>query len=145
MDKNTRFLSQIARRLPDFHFAWIGGAPRHSRSTPLWIQASSEPGKQLIGLHDFMITVGKADANPTTILEAMAWGLIPVCPPQSGYVDCAGIINIPLDIDGAIDKLREMQTLPDERLREMQAANWEALDKHFNWDRFAGRLSKLSV
>ena len=44
-----------------------------------------------------MITLGSADANPTTILEAMAWGLIPVCSVQSGYEGFSSIRNISID------------------------------------------------
>lgn len=32
------------------------------------------------------------------------------------------------------------QHLSDEGLKEMQQVNWETLDRHLNWDRFAGQM-----
>jgi glycosyltransferase involved in cell wall biosynthesis len=142
--KNTPFLSQIAKRLPDFQFSWIGRG-RHTIAglIPYGFQNfADESARQLLDSHDFMITVGKADANPTTILEAMAWGLIPVCTPQSGYVNYEGIINIPLNLDEAVKKLREIQVMPEEQLKSMQAANWNLLDSYFHWDRFARQVAE---
>jgi glycosyltransferase involved in cell wall biosynthesis len=34
---------------------------------------------------DVFLTMGISDANPTTILESMAWGFPVACTPQSGY------------------------------------------------------------
>jgi hypothetical protein len=141
--KNTDYLSTIARAMPETPIDWIG---RPLRAVPN-VQSlglkdfSTAEGRQVIAQYDFMITVGRADANPTTVLEAMAWGLIPVCTPQSGYVDRPGIVNVPLDnVPGAVNILRRLQNAPDSDLRAMQMANWQALDTHFNWDRFAGQV-----
>jgi hypothetical protein len=88
-----------------------------------------------------MITAGKADGNPTTILEAMAWGLIPVCTPQSGYVDYSSIPNIPLnDINAAVKIIKDLQNMPEDILRQWQKENWNLLDAHFNWERFADQV-----
>jgi hypothetical protein len=140
--KNTGFLSRIARQMPDVHFSWIGPGRRAIEGlVPYGFQDfSTESAKQLVGSHDFMITVSKRDANPSTILEAMSWGLIPVCTPQSGYVGYPGIINVPLDVSEAVEVLRRLQTLPDAQLKEMQLLNWYALDTHFNWDRFTHQV-----
>jgi len=142
--KNTRYLSRIAGAMAETTISWLGGGARSSIPglNPLgYLDFSHETAKRIIAEHDFMITVGKADCNPTTILEAMAWGLIPVCTPQSGYIGYPGITNVPLDdVTGAVRVLRDLQEWPDERLKEMQMVNWEALDRHFNWDRFAGQI-----
>ena len=55
---------------------------------------SAGDARRAVAQFDFMITVGRRDANPTTVLEAMAWGLVPICTPQSGYQDHPGITNI---------------------------------------------------
>ena len=142
--KNTNYLSEIARRMPDTSFSWIGkvGLRKIGGLNQLGYQDfSTAEGKRVVGSQDFMITVGNADANPTTILEAMAWGLIPVCTEQSGYTGYPGIVNIPLDdSQSAVEILGKLQTLPEGKLREMQQQNWLALDKHFNWDRFADQV-----
>ena len=86
---------------------------------------------------DFMITVGAMDANPTTILESMAWGLIPTVTMQSGYENRAGIVNVPLnDAPAAELVFRKLQAQSDAELRETQRLGQEAIDSHYRWDRF---------
>lgn len=145
--KNTAYLSQIAQALPECEFGWIGGGRGEIAGLRrLGFQNfSSAAGRQLLAQHDFLLTVGYADANPTTILEAMAWGLLPVCTPQSGYESgqphTAGIANVPLDdVAGAVSVLRALQELSEDELRRRQQANWTALDAHFHWERFAGQV-----
>ena len=141
--KNPEFLERIAKRMPDVHFSWIGTVRRRQIAgfEPLGYQDfSNDSVKQRLSTFDFMITASKSDANPTTILESMAWGLIPVCTPQSGYVGYPGIPNISLDTEKAVETLHQLQQMPEAALREMQVMNWEALDAHFNWDRFAKQV-----
>lgn len=141
--KNTGYLDQIAAALPGIAFGWIGAG----RSKPRHLEAhghmdfSSPAARALVASYDFLITVGWADANPSTILEAMAWGLIPVCTPQSGYEGNPGIVNVPLNnASEAIRMVRELQDRPENELRVLQEANWRQLDEHFNWDRFAAQV-----
>jgi glycosyltransferase involved in cell wall biosynthesis len=141
--KNTPYLSAIAKVAPDCPVSWIGrGDQPIANVEPLGFQNfATDEGKRAVAKHDFLLTVGRADANPTTILEAMAWGLIPVCTPQSGYVDYPSIFNVPLDDpEGAAAVLRRLQNLPETELAELQIQNWQLLDDHFNWDRFAGQV-----
>ena len=140
--KNTVYLSEIARQIPDIEITWIGSGRAIQGLVPLgFMDFSTDNAKQLISTHDFMITVGDKDANPATILETMAWGLIPVCTPQSGYVSYPGIVNIPLgNAEEATKIIHRLQGMPETQLLEMQAANLEMLDCHFNWDRFAGQV-----
>jgi glycosyltransferase involved in cell wall biosynthesis len=140
--KNTGYLSEIAKSMPGVDFGWMGadgaidGLRAHGR-----LDFGTDEARELVSGYDFMITVGSSDANPRTILEAMAWGLVPVCTRESGYAGYPGIVNVPLaDVDGAARVLRELQALPESRLREMQAANWEALDAHFTFDRFMRQI-----
>ncbi len=138
--KNTGYLGEIARRSPGVEFAWIGAGGRAIPGVrALGRQDFSDiAARGLIAGFDFLITVGRADANPTTILEAMAWGLIPVCTPQSGYEGLPGIVNVPLDdAASAATIVRDLQARPDDELRRLQRENWQALDRDYSWDRFA--------
>lgn len=141
--KNTAYLSELARRMPDSVFSWIGAGDRKIENfVPLGTCRFDTPeGLAAIAAQDFLITVGRADANPTTILESMAWGLVPVCTPQSGYSGHPGIVNIPLDDpSAAVLILEALQSEDVNRLREMQSANSRLLEQHFNWDRFAEQV-----
>ncbi len=136
--KNIPYLTALARAMPDTRFDWVGVAHAPSPLQARGFLNFASPGARArMAEYDFMVTVGSADANPTTVLEAMAWGLIPVCTPQSGYVDQAGIVNVPLDdVDGAVRVLRDLQTCDAARLQVLQQRNRDALDVHFNWERF---------
>lgn len=140
--KNVGYLSDIAQRLPDVEFAWAGVDKGLPSIRPLgWQDFGTEESRSVISNYDFMITVGNADGNPTTILEAMAWGLIPVCSPQSGYVNYPSIPNIPLnDISVAVEMIKNLQNVKEETLRSWQEVNWNLLDDHFNWDRFSNQI-----
>jgi glycosyltransferase involved in cell wall biosynthesis len=141
--KNTAYLSEIAALVPEAEFAWIGNGTRTIPGlTPLGVvEFDTEAGRDIVAGFDFMLTVGTADANPTTILEAMAWGLIPICTPTSGYQDIATIPNVPLgDAPAAAAILRRLLAADESELVAMQSDNWRALDEHYTWDRFAAQV-----
>jgi glycosyltransferase involved in cell wall biosynthesis len=141
--KNVGYLTEIARLSKDTEIAWIGNGRHAIRGLrPLgFLDFSTAPGKEVVAGFDFLITVGKRDANPATILEAMAWGLIPVCTPQSGYSGYTGIVNVPADdAPAAAAVLCELQQLDTDRLLELQRQNWSLLESHFTWDRFARQV-----
>jgi len=118
-----------------------GSTRDHGCRTSRFQDFATEEARRLVAAHDFLLTVGNNDANPSTILEAMAWGLVPVCTPTSGYVGYPGILNVPLHNPvGAAAVLNELQTTPEGRLIEMQQENWAALDTHFTWKRFAEQV-----
>lgn len=140
--KNTGYLSEIAAQMPETSFAWIGSGEDISGVQRLGQLDFSLPDSRLaLSAFDFVISVSTADANPTTILEAMAWGLIPVCTPESGYAGIRSIPNIPLAAPAkAAEFLRELLSLDADQLDGLQRANWQLLDSHFNWKRFSAQL-----
>jgi glycosyltransferase involved in cell wall biosynthesis len=142
--KNVSYLSALAQANPTISFSWIG-EPHDNHFPGIQevgaVDFQSQDGLRIITEYDFLITVGKSDPNPATILEAMAWGLIPICTPESGYFNSPGILNVPLnDIVEASRVIQNVNELPLEELRKMQQINWQALDSHYNWDRFAGQV-----
>ena len=143
--KNLGYLAAIARALPAGTVAWAGRGKRRwpGLGELGFHDFSTTAGRAVLADFDFLITVGRADANPTTVLEAMAWGLIPVCTPQSGYDDEAGVVNVPLDdLPGALAVLQRLQSSDDAGLRAMQVANNARLEAHFTWGRFAGQVRR---
>ena len=141
--KNTPYLSEIAALVPEADFAWMGGGTREIRGfTALGpIDFGTQAGKDLVAQYDFLLTVGNADANPTTILEAMAWGLIPVCTPTSGYEGIPSIPNVPLDdAPAAAAIVRRLLRADESDLVSMQSANRRLIETEYTWDRFAARV-----
>jgi glycosyltransferase involved in cell wall biosynthesis len=143
--KNTPYLAEIAAHLPGTEIGWIGDAPASTPGLTRYGYAdfASPEGRRLVAGFDLLLMVSTADANPTTILEAMAWGLIPVCTPQCGYSGIPTIPNVPLgDAKAAAAILRTLLDAPAEQLEEMQRANWAALDSHYTWERFGRQVAE---
>jgi glycosyltransferase involved in cell wall biosynthesis len=141
--KNTGYLSVIAEHMPGADFGWMGSGRGGIRGLKTLGRQdfSSAAARERVAGYDFMVTAGFSDANPATILEAMAWGLIPVCTPQSGYAGYPSIANIPLnEPEKAAAILHGMQEVPESTLLEWQAQNWRLLDDHFNWPRFVRQV-----
>ncbi len=140
--KNTRYLSEIAARLPFGAVSWAGNGKPIANVAPLgYLDFSTQAARSLIGEFDFMLTAGRYDANPATILEAMAWGIIPVCTQESGYGGYPGIVNIPLDdAGGAARVLEALNELDETALLEWQKVNWELLGTRFSWERFVSQI-----
>jgi hypothetical protein len=141
--KNTGYLSEIAAAMPEAEISWIGSS---DRGIPGLVALgrkdfSTDEGRSAVAEHDFLLTVGSSDSNPTTILEAAAWGLVPICTRESGYTGYPGIVNVPLgDAAGAVEVLRRLQHATEHELEEMRAQNDRLLDEHFTWDRFAAQV-----
>jgi glycosyltransferase involved in cell wall biosynthesis len=140
--KNVGYLSAIARAMPEATVSWAGPGRAIDGVRSLGVlDFSTADAKGIVASHDFLLTVGNSDANPTTVLEAMAWGLVPVCTPQSGYEDEPGIVNVPLDdVPGAVAVLRRLQSASAAELETLRARNDEALERRYTWDRFAAQV-----
>ena len=142
--KNLNYLNSLAQAL-DLKITWAGkGSAKHNYSNLVNIghlDFSTEIGKSLVADHDFMITVGSFDANPTTVLESMSWGLIPVCTKTSGYNNIPGIINIEgVDLIEAMKQVNHLMFLDNQTLIAMQATCHESLQKRFTWDIFCKKV-----
>lgn len=91
--------------------------------------------------YDFLLTCGRSDSNPTTILEASAWGLIPVAPLSCGYYGDDWLVNIPIDDLGAASNiLRKLNHAPGAELLDRQRAGYRQLDSHYTWDNAAQQV-----
>ena len=141
--KNTAYLTELAGLMPKARFDWIGSGhesiPGLCSLGPM--DFSMRSARQIVSHHDFLITVGLFDANPTTVLEAMGWGLIPICTEQSGYYRNQGIVNIPADDAAGAAAILEGLNHADEAVLEgLQQFNRDQIASHFSWDRFAGQV-----
>jgi glycosyltransferase involved in cell wall biosynthesis len=144
-DKNVSFLSRLATSLPDISFAWIGDGRTVPGLEHLGPHDFRSPDSlSLVSEFDFLITVGLADSNPASILEAIAWGLIPVCTPESGYTNVDGIVNVSgRNLVEARRTVLDLQHASEEQLNAMRASNWAELDSRFTWQRFAATVERV--
>ena len=140
--KNISFLEKISEKLKSNQIDWIGGNKHLKNIKNLGsFDFTKSKAIKLIQEYDFLITVGSADANPTTILEAMSWGLIPICSVQSGYENFNGIINISIDdLEEAAETIKSLQKISEVELKKLQQQNFYILQNQFNWERFCSQV-----
>jgi glycosyltransferase involved in cell wall biosynthesis len=141
--KNTGFLSKLMVRAGKDMCGWIGrgkdlpGIHRISEYealTPAFMEKIAEQ-------YDFFITAGIADANPTTILESMAWGFPVICTPQSGYYETEYLSNIFADdIERSLEVLTSYQQKNEEELMRMAAQARAVVVNEHNWDVFSEKV-----
>jgi glycosyltransferase involved in cell wall biosynthesis len=90
---------------------------------------------------DFFITMGISDANPTTILEAMAWGFPVSCTPQSGYYNMSEINQMSTtDMDHNLKMINKLQSASEEELYAQASSARSLVETRFTWDRFLDTL-----
>jgi glycosyltransferase involved in cell wall biosynthesis len=142
--KGTDYLLKLIKANPNINFGWIGYGMLPAYKNLLQhgvLDTTLDETRDIIKTYDYLITTGRSDANPTTILEAAAWGLIPVCTKESGYYEDNWIFNIPLnDINGASERLSFLNNLPEEKLVIMQKNASKVLDEKYNWDVFTDNI-----
>ncbi len=143
--KGIDFLIKLASCLKEFSFGYIGhgkdipGVRRISTGRPLTPEFMSEVAKHF----DFFITTGVADANPTTILESMAWGFPVICTPQSGYYETEYLKNVfHEDIEKSIGVLHELQFMEENELITMADKARAVVETEYNWDKFLNTIWK---
>lgn len=141
--KNIHYLEKIAEYCPDLQFSWIGRGDKRINGFQYYgyKDLSVKKNLEIVKQHDIFLTVGDADSNPATLLESMAWGLIPICTPQSGYYNIPSITNVPLNnAEAAAKVIYSIVHLSEERMLRIQKENLKLLDSRFNWENFANTI-----
>lgn len=138
-EKGTAILSETMLGLNDQRRSWIGwgeeipGMTRiasHLNLTPTTVATLAQD-------HDIFVTTSVSDANPTTILEAMAWGFPVACTPESGYYDIPTIPRLSAtDAQYNVEALERLQALPVEDLAALSLQNRSLVENFFTWERF---------
>ncbi len=133
--KGVDLLSKLAKE-SGYSFGWVGrggeidGVKKISGIRELNPDFMSEIAKE----YDFFITTGRADPNPTTILESMAWGFPVICTPQSGYYETPYLKNVfHDDIGKSLAVLNEMQLKSEEDLLGIANRAREVVNDKYNF------------
>ena len=141
--KGVNFLIKLAREMNSVDFAWIGSGPEIEGVKRIsgFRQLDSVFMNEISKEYDFFISPSKADPNPTTILESMAWGFPVICTPQSGYYETPYLFNIYSDdIPRSIETLNKLQHLPENDLISISQKAREVVEKEYNWGKFTATI-----
>lgn len=141
--KGSDFLGRLMERVGDYPKGWIGHGPeipnvqRISPDRPLTPDFISRIAEE----YDFFISPSRADPNPTTILESMAWGFPVVCTPQSGYYETTYRPNIYLDdVNRSLAVLERLQFAADDELTYMADEARRVVETVYTWQKFTSTV-----
>lgn len=145
--KNVGYIVEIMRRMPDVKLHWYGGDGSHPLAklpnvhTVGWQNLTKDIAQKIIDECDIFINVSTSDANPTTLLESMAWGLITACTKQSGYWQDPLFTELFTDnIEATIDAIRKLLTTPDDILLNRAIQGKTAIETKYTWNRFCNTI-----
>jgi glycosyltransferase involved in cell wall biosynthesis len=138
-------LNAIARLL-SVQVTWIGpkrpsGAGYDHLDSLGAMDWADEGTRRLLAGHDFLVMAGQFDACPVVVLEALSWGLIPVCASTTGYEELPGIVTIDAHLPAqAAATLARLQTFPESQLQALRRDGQALLAQRFTWERFRQQI-----
>lgn len=141
--KGIDFLQNLAFKLKNYEFGWIGTGPDIPGVKRISGQRQLDPEymSNVSENYDFFISPSLADPNPTTILESMAWGFPVICTPQSGYYETSYLYNIHRnDIGKSLNILKQLQYANEEELVSMAIKARSVVEKEHTWEIFTNKL-----
>lgn len=142
--KNLIYLKKISQLIGEKKFATIGNKSVGKIKHYGWSNLQNKKSLNILKKYDFLIQTSNYDANPSTVLETLSWGLIPVITPQCGYKKERSIINIPLNkVNMACYVINKLQKIPDKKLKKFQLENWKILKKFYTWAKFRKTIRKI--
>lgn len=141
--KNLAYMTRILSNMPDVKLKWYGGDGNH----PLaklpnveaigWVRLDEGMARQITNECDIFISTSLSDANPTTLLEARAWGLITACTPQSGYYNDEFFTELDLcDFDKTIKAIRGLLNEDEQVLLDRSKRSRTEIEAKYNWNNF---------
>jgi glycosyltransferase involved in cell wall biosynthesis len=142
-EKGINLLERLAATIPGFSGGYIceggdiAGWSKISEPTRLTPEFVSD----LANSYDFFINMSRADAQATTVLEALSWGFPVACTRESGYMDDSLFL---LDIDDLAQNVAtivRMQHLQCEELERISQVNRMLVETKYNWQQFTRVLA----
>jgi glycosyltransferase involved in cell wall biosynthesis len=145
--KNLGLLMNIMKRMHDVRLKWVGGDNSH-KITKLpnvdvvgFKKFTPKVAQEITDECDIFVNVSNSDANPTTILESMAWGTIQACTKESGYWNDPLFTELHLhDMTKTVQNLRKLLTAPEADLIRRAKAGRKAIETKYTWDRFCNTI-----
>lgn len=144
-EKGADLLEELAAAIPGFEGGYIcpgkelAGWRRISPPRKLTPEFMAEVARE----YDIFINMSRADAQATTILEAMNWGFPVACTPESGYGNDDFFYLDLNDRERNIATIERIQRMDDVDLREMAATNRQAVEEKYGWKTFVQRVGEF--
>jgi len=146
-EKGICLLEQLAERIPGFVGGYIcdGGDIRGWEKISMPTRLTPEFVAKIAETYDCFINMSRADAQATTVLEAMSWGFPVACTRESGYTDDT-VFSLDLENErNNVETIDRIQSLGDKELMEISVSNRKTVETKYSWERFLSTLEKYIV
>jgi|CXWL01.1.fsa_nt_gi glycosyltransferase involved in cell wall biosynthesis len=141
--KNLGYMVQLMQQMPDVELHWYGGDGGHPLAklpnvkTVGWVVLGHDLAAKIVSECDIFINTSHSDANPTTLLEARAFGIITACTKESGYYNDPFFTELYLnDLQRSVSAIRGLLNVPSEALLDRAKASRAEIETKYTWDRF---------
>lgn len=141
-EKGVQLLESLAARIPGFRGGYIcpdgeiKGWHRISRPRML----TPDFMERIAAGYDVFVNMSRADAQATTVLEAMSWGFPVACTRETGYTDDA-LFHLEMENEEQnLATFRRIQEMPCSGLEAIVETNRNKLGTKYSWDTFIERL-----
>ena len=137
------YVKNITKVLPNIKMKWYGGdgetalARLPNVNTIGWVMLNGGLAQNIVDECDIFINTSISDANPTTLLESTAWGLIPACTPQSGYYNDPMFTQLNLyDMGSSVKAVVDLLKTPSDELMERSRRSRKIIEEKYTWENF---------
>lgn len=141
-NKNLGYLIKIMLRLKDVTLHWYGGDKGHRLARLPNVQITGwvkldDYAKEICRQCDIMVSVSNSDANPTTLLETKAWGLMAACTKESGYYNDQMFEELHLDnFPRTMEVLNHLLNEDINKLSHKSLEDRKIIETKYTWERF---------
>lgn len=144
-EKGIDLLEELAATIPGFQGGYIslGGEIKGWKKISEPTDLTPELMTRIAAEYDVFLNMSRADAQVTTVLEAMSWGFPVACTPESGYSQEPNLFYLSLEDRGGNRLLIEkLQAMPEAELAGIARLNRQRVESHFTWERFVTTLEE---
>jgi hypothetical protein len=90
--------------------------------------------------YDFFLSMGRFDANPTTLNETASWGIIGACTTGSGYWPNAPYLELRDDLQWNLELIDRLQNMDETDLNAHAAKLREIQEQDYTWDKLVNTV-----
>jgi hypothetical protein len=144
--KNVSFLEKLANLYNPSLFATMGNKILKNIKHYGWLDFKDKKNLNILKKYDFLIQTSKNDANPSTILEAISWGLIPVISKECGYYKIPSFKYVEINsLNNSIKTIKKLENLSNRELIKLQKKNFYLIEKKYKWKYFRKKVLRTCL
>jgi len=138
--KNTAELERIAKQMPGYEFAHIGGGEiKGWKKLSNFAVMTPAYAAKLAEEYDIFVNTSTADPQATTIIEQMSYGLSVACTPETGYDYPSLTLLSTNDTDANVYKLLALQQVDEAELLATAQVNRRIVEQGHTWKQFTDK------